>query len=1033
MFSRILARRISSGVCFRVATSRPLYWGVLAILALCTGCLSIVGMSITTSQLSSARIDAAYSSSLTAVGGVLPYHWSVESGTLPAGITLNGSTGALSGVAQQAGEFKFTARVSDSSGGNKEGASRQFLLSVSASGLQITTAFLPPVETGIPFHSVLAASGGVPPYHWAIVSGPSPPGVSLDTNTGVLSGAASESGQLDIAVQVSDSSLPTAETAVKSLILPVVLALQIAPAALPSGQVGQTFQALEFASGGAPPYRWALIGGLPSGLSLSASSGAVTGVPTEAATSSFTVVLSDSAGNTVQKPSVVTIHPAPQALSITTTTLAQATEGDTYDAGIEAAGGTPPYTWSVGSGQLPEGLQLAPAGNIQGTPAVVGQDTFTVRVTDSSSPAMIAYKALSVTVAASLPAPTLDSYGGDAGHSCAGTLKNGNPASGATGYFYLYKDSTAKHWYLCDPTGNRFWMLSVQVVSGMTSAFYSLVTAKYASAPGGWTAQEATRLKSIGFNTIGEFANLYEWPVPTYGHAGNTARMPFLYMINPSTEYYRFGIKDVVYNLPPAYAEYRGETFPDIFDPQWTKADLPSYFSANGLGNPFQNSGGYKAADASPYVIGTTLDDSDALWGFKGFEGSYPHVAWMVWMMTPYMGGFADTTVHIKQEFANYLQAKYGTISTLNNSWGSSYSSFGSSASTITGENIGTGNGSQTSFTHKLEHAPVDPDSVAVFVGKTLTAADCPWFNQWSYNHTCPSAGAGAGIVGNAGSTLTYGNGQMTIVFPQAPAPGAAITVNYQYGGWPKATSGGTGLLDEDGTSPWFIPDPPDPAPGDIGADLDGFLSQIAKQYFSTVVGQVRANLPHHLVFSPDPLGPMTRAPVLAQAAQYLDGVMMEMEPLDGASTKPFDHRPGAIAAYNKYGFPSFVFEIKSADPDSPYPKASCTRADDCFSTQATRGASYKNDLTSYFSTYTGADGYGFVVGVDYWQFTDNSSESANFGLVTINDNFYDGVQSCGRVVTDSFGFVTKAEQISGCYGDFIDSVKAGNSVWLGK
>jgi hypothetical protein len=98
--------------------------------------------------------------------------------------------------------------------------------------------------------------------------------------------------------------------------------------------------------------------------------------------------------------------------------------------------------------------------------------------------------------------------------------------------------------------------------------------------------------------------------------------------------------------------------------------------------------------------------------------------------------------------------------------------------------------------------------------------------------------------------------------------------------------------------------------------------------------------------------------------------------------------------------------------------------------TQPARGASYKNDLTSYFNTYVGADGYGFVVGVDYWQFSDNSSESANFGLVTLKDNFYDGIQSCGKSIVDSSSFTTTPESTSGCYGDFITPVKAGNAVW---
>ena len=870
----------------------------------------------------------------------------------------------------------------------------------------------------------------MPPYRWTIASGELPAGILLNTATGVLSGTPSQSRQFAFSVQVSDSLFPSPETAMKSLILPVVLAMQIAPGVFPKGQVGIPFQSSEVASGGVTPYSWSVMGSLPSGLSLNSSSGTITGTPTQPTTSSFTLVLTDSAGDTVQVPSSIEIVSPPQPLSITTAALAQATSDQSYTANFQAAGGTPPYTWSMNSGQLPIGLTLSSSGNLTGMPSAAGQVSFVVQVADSSSPQATASRPLSVTVAQN-PASSLDQFGGDSSHPCVGTLKNGVAVPGSTGFFYLYKDTTAKHWFFCDPAGNRFWMLGVQVVSGMTPAFYNFVGPKYTSAAGGWPAQEAARLKSIGFNTIGEYANLYMWPLPTYGHGGNANLMPFIYTVTPGIDYYKYGIKDVVYNLPPAYKEYRGETFPDVFDPLWTSTDLPTYFSDTGSSNPFRGSGGYTAADASPYIIGTTLDDSDALWGFKGLQGGYPHLAWMVWMMPPYMGSFADTTVHMKQQFASFLQAKYGTISALNAAWGSNYTSFGSSAVTVKGETIGTGTGSQTSFSHKLSQTPADPDSVTILVGGAPLLSDCPWFNQWSYNHTCPNGGVGTGILGGiAGSTITYASGVMTVTFAQAPATGAQITVTYQYGGWPKATAGGTGLLDEDGTSSWYIPDPPDPAPGNIGADLDGFLSLIAKQYFSTVVGQLRTKLPHHLVFSPNPLGPKTRAPILAQAAQYLDGEMMEMEPQDNTSTQPYDHRPAGIAAYNTYGLPSFVYEIKSADPDSPYPNTACTLPDNCFLTQSARGASYRNDLTSYFNTYVGADGYGFVVGADYWQFSDNSSESANFGLVTLKDNFYDGIQSCGKSIVDSSSFTTTPESTSACYGDFITPVKAGNAVW---
>ena len=57
-----------------------------------------------------------YSSALIAAGGFATYTFSISSGSLPAGLTLNTSTGAVTGTPSAAGAFNFTAQVVDSSG-----------------------------------------------------------------------------------------------------------------------------------------------------------------------------------------------------------------------------------------------------------------------------------------------------------------------------------------------------------------------------------------------------------------------------------------------------------------------------------------------------------------------------------------------------------------------------------------------------------------------------------------------------------------------------------------------------------------------------------------------------------------------------------------------------------------------------------------------------------------------------------------------------------------------------------------------------
>ena len=71
-------------------------------------------LTISTTSLPDGALNVSYLSTLTASGGTLPYTWSIASGSLPTGLSLNSSTGAISGISTAAGTFSFTARVTDS-------------------------------------------------------------------------------------------------------------------------------------------------------------------------------------------------------------------------------------------------------------------------------------------------------------------------------------------------------------------------------------------------------------------------------------------------------------------------------------------------------------------------------------------------------------------------------------------------------------------------------------------------------------------------------------------------------------------------------------------------------------------------------------------------------------------------------------------------------------------------------------------------------------------------------------------------------
>jgi hypothetical protein len=178
--------------------------------------------------------------------------------------------------------------------------------------------------------------------------------------------------------------------------------LTVATSSLPQGLLKSGYQASLTASGGKNPYRWNVISGtLPTGLSLTSSTGTISGTPQQAGTSTFTVAVQDASSPTesAQAAMAITVAGSGSAVQISTTSLPSGTVQTSYSASLSASSGTAPYTWSMISGQLPAGLKLSSSGAITGTPTTAGQASFTAQVTDSSSPVTTAKAAFTISIA----------------------------------------------------------------------------------------------------------------------------------------------------------------------------------------------------------------------------------------------------------------------------------------------------------------------------------------------------------------------------------------------------------------------------------------------------------------------------------------------------------------------------------------------------------------------------------------------------------------------------------------------------------
>ena len=165
-------------------------------------------LSITTSSpLPSGVPGTAYSAPpLVATGGTTPYNWSISSGSLPGGLTLAPTTGAISGTPTTTGTFTFTVQVTDASSPMLT-YTKVFVISV-AQPLQIlpTSPTLPGGTVNTPHSVTFTATGGTPPYSWPNIGpGSAPTGLTYP-NTGVLSGTPTVAGTFTFTVTVQDSS-----------------------------------------------------------------------------------------------------------------------------------------------------------------------------------------------------------------------------------------------------------------------------------------------------------------------------------------------------------------------------------------------------------------------------------------------------------------------------------------------------------------------------------------------------------------------------------------------------------------------------------------------------------------------------------------------------------------------------------------------------------------------------------------------------------------------------------------------------------
>ena len=353
-------------------------------------------LSITSSTLPSGQTGVQYSATLTATGGTPPLSWSTVSGTLPPGLSLDATTGKISGTPTTASDPSITFQVADS-GSPPQSKSISLALTISGGALAISTDSLPAGQVGTPYSATLQAAGGNPPYSWSMSSGTLPAGISLDTS-GVISGTATAAASNSpVTFLLKDSSNPAQSLSTTLAVNFTVAALTVTTTSLPNGHIGSFYTTTLAATGGLPPLSWSRTSGaLPAGLALDAS-GVISGTPTAPANQTPLTFKVQDSGVPAQSKSVDLLMTVAASISVT---LSPRTAGLTVGQALALTATTNDnagVNWTIS----PTGGSLQPTASLSGAkvtltaPATAG--VYTVTATSVSDPSQSAAIKVGVT------------------------------------------------------------------------------------------------------------------------------------------------------------------------------------------------------------------------------------------------------------------------------------------------------------------------------------------------------------------------------------------------------------------------------------------------------------------------------------------------------------------------------------------------------------------------------------------------------------------------------------------------------------
>ncbi|NOT62858.1 MAG: hypothetical protein HOP19_21830, partial [Acidobacteria bacterium] len=351
-------------------------------------CAAITVMPV---SLPNGTVGFAYNNPVSASGGTGLYMFSVTSGTPPTGLTLN-SDGTWSGTTTSAMTFNFTVTATDAFG------------CTGSQAYSVTIAACPALTFGALANGTIAVAysqntGPTSGYSYTVSFGSLPPGLMLNAAAGVISGTPTTAGIFNFKISATGCST-TGEQAYTVQIVCPTITLSSMPVgtlipvsspprlALPFGNAGVNYSVdIDAAASpsGMPSFTFTLVAGaLPSGFSLSAATGVISGKTNFVGFSNFTVRATGSGGCFGQQayqletkcPTITLACPMCSSPGV----LPNGVISTAYNKSLAASPTGTTYLYSRTAGTLPPGLSLnSLTGALTGTPPTAGMYSFTVR------------------------------------------------------------------------------------------------------------------------------------------------------------------------------------------------------------------------------------------------------------------------------------------------------------------------------------------------------------------------------------------------------------------------------------------------------------------------------------------------------------------------------------------------------------------------------------------------------------------------------------------------------------------------------